>query len=229
MNAKSQSSVSKGSLLNNFHYLWRNSMELGIWFAFVIACVVFSLAPGAGTVASINNSMMGGMKAALKGLIGLQLALALHILVVSLGLGALLASSAVFFEVVKYTGAAYLIYLGFKKWQEQGTLNVVGESNTTIYAQLIKQGFVVNLMNPKSIVFLAAFLPQFVNVNHSAVDQYMILGMTVIVIDSIVMFCYSLLGLFVKPYLSSQKVMSFVNKLFGTLFISMGLVLAKAE
>lgn len=204
-------------------------MELGIWFAFVAACVVFSLAPGAGTVASINNSMMGGINAALKGLIGLQLALALHILVVSFGLGALLASSAVFFEIVKYTGAAYLIYLGFKKWREKGTLNVGESANTTVYGQLIKQGFVVNLMNPKSIVFLAAFLPQFININHSAAEQYMLLGITVITIDSVVMIGYSLLGLFVKPYLSNQKVMSFVNKLFGTLFISMGIVLAKAE
>jgi len=84
-------------------------MDLGIWSVFVAACVVFSLAPGAGTIASINNSMMGGLKSALQGLIGLQLALALHIIIVSCGLGALLASSAVFFEVVKYTGAAYLI------------------------------------------------------------------------------------------------------------------------
>jgi homoserine/homoserine lactone efflux protein len=204
-------------------------MGLGIWFAFVAACVVFSLAPGAGTIASINNSMMGGIKAALKGLIGLQLALALHILVVSFGLGALLASSAVFFETVKYIGAAYLIYLGFKKWREKGALSLGEISNSSVYGQLIKQGFMVNLMNPKSIVFLAAFLPQFVNVNHSVVEQYMILGITVIMIDSVVMFGYSLLGLFVKPYLSSQKVMSLVNKLFGTLFISMGIVLAKAE
>ena len=204
-------------------------MGLGIWFAFVAACVVFSLAPGAGTVASINNSMMGGIKAALKGLIGLQLALALHILVVSFGLGALLASSAVFFEIVKYTGAAYLIYLGFKKWREKEIFNVGESSHTTVYGQLIKQGFVVNLMNPKSIVFLAAFLPQFINVNHSVIEQYLILGITVIVIDSVVMFGYSLLGLFVKPYLSNQKVMFFVNKLFGTLFISMGVALAKAE
>ncbi|KPH56657.1 MULTISPECIES: homoserine/homoserine lactone efflux protein [Pseudoalteromonas] len=204
-------------------------MGLGVWFTFVAACVVFSLAPGAGTVASINNSMMGGIKAALRGLIGLQLALALHILVVSFGLGALLASSAVFFEIVKYTGAAYLIYLGFIKWREKGTLNVGESSNTSVYGQLIKQGFVVNLMNPKSIVFLAAFLPQFVNVNNSPTEQYMILGITVIFIDSVVMVGYSLLGLFVKPYLSNQRFMCFVNKLFGALFISMGIVLAKAE
>jgi len=204
-------------------------MGLGIWFAFAAACVVFSLAPGAGTISSINNSMMGGIKAALKGLIGLQLALAFHILIVSLGLGALLASSAVFFETVKYIGAAYLIYLGFKKWREKGGLNIGKILNPAICDQLVKQGFIVNLMNPKSIVFLAAFLPQFVNINHPVIEQYMILGITVITIDSIIMFGYSLLGLFVKPYLSSHKVMSFMNKLFGTLFISMGVVLARAE
>jgi len=64
------------------------------------------------------------LKSALQGLIGLQLALALHIIIVSCGLGALLASSAVFFEVVKYTGAAYLIYLGIKKWRDKGMLDI---------------------------------------------------------------------------------------------------------
>ncbi|MBE0367960.1 homoserine/homoserine lactone efflux protein [Pseudoalteromonas aurantia] len=204
-------------------------MDIGIWLTFVAACVVFSLAPGAGTITSINNSMTGGIIAAIKGLVGLQLALALHIMVVSFGLGALLASSVTFFEVFKYIGAAYLIFLGIKKWREKGAMNTELAQVSTVYGQLIKQGFIVNLFNPKSIVFLAAFLPQFVNVNHSFSEQYMILGVTVIVIDSVVMLGYSLLGLCVKPYLSNQRVMSFLNKLFGTLFISMGVVLAKSE
>jgi len=204
-------------------------MDLGIWSVFVAACVVFSLAPGAGTIASINNSMMGGLKSALQGLIGLQLALALHIIIVSCGLGALLASSAMFFEVVKYTGAAYLIYLGIKKWRDKGMLDIQEAANVKGYSKLIKQGFVVNLMNPKSIVFLAAFLPQFISTQQPLFEQYSILGLTVVSIDSLVMLGYALLGVFMKPYLTSQKIMEFVNKIFGTLFIGMGIALSRAE
>lgn len=90
-------------------------MALSLWFTFFVACIVFSVAPGAGTVASISNSLNVGFKTAVKGIVGLQLALISHLLIVSFGLGALLASSATAFTVIKYLGAAYLIYVGVSK------------------------------------------------------------------------------------------------------------------
>lgn len=204
-------------------------MEINIWLVFVAACIVFSLAPGAGVISSINNSLNGGLKAAVRGIIGLQSALATHLLIVYLGLGALLASSALFFEILKYAGAIYLLYLGIQKFLKPLEFREEKNNEENGYAKLIRQGFIVNLMNPKSIVFLSAFLPQFLTTKSPLTEQYLILGSTVLFIDAVVMVSYSFLASMVKPYLTSKKVMVGVNNLFGSLFIIMGIMLARAE
>lgn len=205
-------------------------MSLGIWITFAIACIVFSVAPGAGTIASISNSLSGGIHRASVNIIGLELALMLHLLIVSLGLGALLSSSATAFTILKYCGAAYLLYLGLSKFlsrEPAGTSEVSGEEIQA--KKVILQGFLVNMMNPKSILFLAAFLPQFISPQSDATSQYLILGVTVLVIDSAVMFTYASIAGLAKPYFSSPRFMAAQNRLFGILFITIGLSLARAE
>ena len=206
-------------------------MDLNVWITFSAACVIFSLAPGAGAVTAISNSLHGGLKMANKGLIGLQMALLVHLIIVSVGLGALLASSAFAFSVIKYIGAAYLLYLGITKFLSTGDTKLNNSSSSTIVHtnKLIRQGFLVNMMNPKSIIFLAAFLPQFINAQHDLVLQYTVLGTTVLVIDTVVMFSYAIIANFAKPHLSSQRVMTALNRIFGSLFITMGIALAKVE
>ncbi len=206
-------------------------MDFNVWLAFVAACVIFSIAPGAGTITSISNSLNGGLKMANKGLLGLQMALLVHLLIVSVGLGALLASSAFAFVVIKYLGAAYLLYLGVTKFLSNSNLHLENSSSTAVVAtsKLIRQGFVVNMMNPKSIIFLAAFLPQFINSEQAMALQYFILGATVLSIDTLVMLSYAVMANIAKPYLSSPQVMVMLNRVFGSLFITMGVTLARVE
>jgi homoserine/homoserine lactone efflux protein len=204
-------------------------MLLSVWLTFVVACIVFSISPGAGTVATISHSLSGGFKQACKNIAGLQLALVTHLIIVSVGLGALLASSAVAFTAVKYLGAAYLLYLGISKFLEKPTALTGQETVVKSSSQLIKQGFIVNLMNPKSIIFLAAFLPQFVNPNLDMTSQYLLLGLTVVMIDCAVMFSYATLASAVKPWLGKAKFIALQNRIFGSLFVMMGIALAKVE
>ena len=204
-------------------------MDLTVWLTFSAACIVFSIAPGAGAITSINNSLTGGFKTALKGIVGLQCALSTHLVIVALGLGTLLASSALVFEAIKYAGAVYLLYLGIQKFREPAAIAVNSEFVQNGYGQFVKQAFIVNLMNPKSIVFLSAFLPQFLNPSTPMTEQYLILGITVLLIDAVVMMSYAFLASMVKPYLTSPRVMSGINKVFGGLFITMGLALARSE
>ncbi|HEY7864503.1 MAG TPA: LysE family transporter [Psychromonas sp.] len=91
------------------------------------------------------------------------------------------------------------------------------------------KGFVANMMNPKSIVFLAAFLPQFLNPELDLVFQYIALGSTVLMIDLAIMCSYALLATLVKPYLVKSNFVKLQNKVFGSLFIAMGIFLARAE
>ncbi len=204
-------------------------MDLTLWLAFAAACFVFSLSPGAGAITSINNSLTGGFKAALKGIIGLQCALSIHLMVVSFGLGTLLASSVLFFEIIKYTGAAYLLYIGVQKFRQPSAPAINDPYKESGYGQLIRQGLIVNLMNPKSILFLTAFLPQFLTTSAPPQEQYLILGGTVVLMDTLIMLSYAFLASMVKPWLESDRVMLAVNKVFGSLFITMGIVLAKSE
>ena len=208
-------------------------MTFTTWLTFTAACIIFSIAPGAGTVASISTSLAGGLPRAVKNLVGLELAMAVHLLVVSLGLGALLASSATAFTLLKYLGAAYLLYLGATKLLSRKTARL--DAGTTEAAKaiptrkLIGQGFLVNMMNPKSILFLAAFLPQFIVPGPDTALQYLILGATVILVDGAVMFTYSAIAHAARPHVSSPGFMKALDRIFGGLFILIGLSLARAH
>ncbi|MDO6765411.1 homoserine/homoserine lactone efflux protein [Agarivorans sp. 1_MG-2023] len=204
-------------------------MLFSVWLTFVAACIVFSLSPGAGAVATISHSLSGGFKQACKNIAGLQLALIGHVLIVSVGLGALLASSALAFTIIKYLGAAYLLYLGITKFFEKSQTFSTEPQAKKSSSQLVKQGFIVNLMNPKSIIFLAAFLPQFISPNSDLSSQYLILGFTVVLIDCAVMFSYATLASAAKPWLGKAKFMALQNRIFGSLFIMMGVALARVE
>jgi len=140
-------------------------MTLPVWLAFVVACFVFSLSPGAGAVSTMSASLCLGPRRALANILGLQLALSLHILVVAAGLGVLLSSSVWAFTALKLAGALYLIWLGVQKWRETPVLAVPGVTTPeTGPWRLVRTGLLVNLTNPKSIVFLAAW--QLIGFNH---------------------------------------------------------------
>jgi len=205
-------------------------MPLSVWLTFVAACFVFSLSPGAGAVSTMSTSLTQGPRRALANILGLQIALALHIAVVAAGLGMLLSSSAWAFTALKLAGALYLVWLGVQKWREAPVLAVAGSSaaGTSLW-RLVRTGMLVNLTNPKSIVFLAAFLPQFVQHGAPQAQQYLILGLTVLAMDWLVMIGYALLAASVRGALSTPVALRRGNRLFGSLFIGAGLALATAK
>lgn len=205
-------------------------MSISIWLAFVAACIVFSLSPGAGAVATMSTSLAHGPRTALGTILGMQLALALHILLVAAGLGVFVASSIWAFTLLKLGGAGYLIWLGIQKWREQPVLAVPGDnSGENGLWRLARSGFLVNVTNPKSIVFLAAFLPQFLQPGTDFGPQYLILGSTVITVDWLVMIGYAMLAAFVRGAMASPVRLRRGNRVFGTLFIGAGLALASAR
>jgi homoserine/homoserine lactone efflux protein len=205
-------------------------MTLPVWLAFVAACFVFSLSPGAGAVSTMSTSLSLGPRRALANILGLQLALGLHILVVAAGLGVLLSSSVWAFTTLKLAGALYLIWLGVQKWREAPVLAVPGAATPqTGPWRLVRTGLLVNLTNPKSIVFLAAFLPQFVRHGAPQGEQYLVLGLTVLAMDWLVMIGYALLAASVRGIMSTPVALRRGNRLFGSLFVGAGLALATAK
>ncbi|NCD24946.1 MAG: homoserine/homoserine lactone efflux protein [Deltaproteobacteria bacterium] len=204
-------------------------MTWAVWLAFVAACFVFSLSPGAGAVSTMSTSLAQGPRRAMANILGLQIALAVHIVVVAAGLGMLLSSSVWTFTALKLIGALYLVWLGVQKWREAPTLAVAGVRIEGGLWRLVRTGMLVNLTNPKSIIFLAAFLPQFVQAGSPQASQYAILGLTVLAMDWLVMIGYALLAASLRTVMATPVAMRRGNRLFGSLFIGAGLALASAK
>ncbi|MEJ2764410.1 homoserine/homoserine lactone efflux protein [Photobacterium sp. MCCC 1A19761] len=204
-------------------------MSVEIWFAYLATAVVFSLAPGSGTVNSISNGMVYGWRKSLASILGLQVGLGIHILLVGVGLGAIVAQSATAFTMIKWVGVVYLIWLGIQKWREPAPAATAGAKGGASAGQLFRRAVLVNLTNPKSIVFLVALFPQFIDPNGSQSWQLMVLGITTLVIDALVMLGYVTLSSQLTGFLRSGKVMGGLNRVFGSMFIGCGALLATAK
>lgn len=204
-------------------------MELKIWLAYVATAIIFSLAPGSGTVNSIANGINFGMRKSLSAIVGLQLGLAFHIILVGAGIGALVAKSAFAFSMIKWVGVAYLIWLGIQKWRDSKGFKVVESHQQVSSATLLKQAIFINLTNPKSIVFLVALFPQFINPSMPQMPQLLILGVTTIVIDGVVMLGYTGLAAQMGRFVRSDKIIGKLNKVFGSMFVGCGMLLAAAK
>src|SRR5574343_983525 len=137
-------------------------MSLALWRGFVLAAVLVACTPGPGAVLSMSIGMRYGYRSALLAILGLQAALLLQLIVVALGLGALLAASETAFGLLKLAGAAYLIWLGVQKWRAP-VAAIVATSSYLPKRGLFVQGLLVNLTNPKAIVFIGALVPQFID------------------------------------------------------------------
>ncbi|CEO37797.1 homoserine/homoserine lactone efflux protein [Photobacterium kishitanii] len=204
-------------------------MSVEIWLAYVVAAIVFSFAPGSGTVNSISNGMVYGWRKSLASIVGLQLGMAVHIVLVGVGLGALVAQSALAFTVIKWVGVGYLVWLGIQKWREQSTLAIENVDKSVTSGCLFRRAVLVNLTNPKTIVFLVALFPQFINAAQPQLPQLLILGVTTLVIDACVMMFYVCLASRFTGYIRSATVMTRLNRIFGSMFIGCGALLALAR
>ena len=193
----------------------------------MLACWVISISPGAGAIASMSSGLNYGFRHGYSNAIGLQLALALQILIVAAGVGVLFATTSWAFLVVKWFGVIYLLYLAYKQWI--APIQDIEIKQETIYQSrrsLMLNGFVVNMSNPKAIVFLLAVLPQFLDLNRPQWPQYAIMAFTMITIDLIVMAGYTGLAAKVLRLLRSPKQQKYLNRSFAIMFAVAALLLS---
>ena len=196
-------------------------MTLDIWLAFFAACWIISLSPGAGAIASMSSGLQFGFLRGYWNVIGLQIALAVQILVVAAGVGAVLTASALAFNLIKWFGVAYLVYLAIKQWQQRPS-----EIKTDVQAaprvralSMIVKGFLINISNPKAIVFMLAVLPQFIDPQQELVPQYGIMMVTMIAVDMIVMAGYTCLAAKVLLFLRTPRQQRILNRSFASMFV----------
>ncbi|USD41020.1 homoserine/homoserine lactone efflux protein [Vibrio sp. SCSIO 43135] len=204
-------------------------MDTHVWLAYVVTAIVFSLAPGSGTVNSISNGLSYGTRKSLAAIVGLQIGLAFHIILVGAGIGALVAKSALAFSIIKWVGAAYLVWLGIQKWRDTSSLTTQADGTELSAWSMMNKAVLINLTNPKSIVFLVALFPQFIDPAKDQLTQLAVLGVTTVAIDSIVMLGYTSLAAQMGRFIRSERIMMKINKVFGSMFMGCGALLAAAK
>lgn len=199
-------------------------MSLGIWLAFLVAAIVIAVSPGPGAVLSMSIGMRHGYRAAFVAILGLQAALLVQLSIVALGFGALLATSETAFTFLKLLGAAYLVWLGVQRWRAPPQR--LAGSCTVRDRGLFAQGVLVNLGNPKAIIFIGALVPQFITPTAPLLPQYVAIAATLCLIDLLVMSCYALAAVRLGRWLSDPAALRVQNRLFGGLFVTAGAALA---
>ena len=204
-------------------------LDLSTILIFSAAALLLSITPGPDMLYIIARSVGQGRGAGLVSILGIYTGVVVHIAV--LGLSALLASSALAFSVVKYLGAAYLIYLGVRTLM--GSREEVGKlelSRATSY-KIFYQGMITNVLNPKIALFFLAFLPQFVNPESGAVGtQILLLGLLFVVNGALVDVAVALLAGALGNWLKAKTVFWQAQRWFtGTVFIALGIGTAFAD
>ncbi len=199
-------------------------MSLAVWFGFLLAAIVIAVTPGPGAVISMSTGMRQGYRAALVAILGLQTALLAHVAIVAVGLGALLAASETAFSLLKLMGAGYLVWLGIQKWRAP-PLPIDDEHSGTPRKGLFMQGLLVNLSNPKAIVFICALVPQFIDPTGAQFPQYLIIAATLCVTDLVVMSIYALAAARLGSWFHQPECVRLQNRIFGGLFFSAGALL----
>ncbi|QHM72851.1 homoserine/homoserine lactone efflux protein [Mixta intestinalis] len=199
------------------------------WLTYLLTTLILSLSPGSGAINTMSTGISHGYRGAMASIAGLQVGLGLHIMLVGVGLGALFSRSLLAFEILKWAGAAYLIWLGVQQWRTAGAINLDAVSRAMPRRRLFQRAVLVNLTNPKSIIFLAALFPQFVIPHQPQAMQYLVLGATTIVVDIMVMIGYATLATRIAAWIKGPHQMKLLNRIFGGLFIAVGALLASAR
>jgi threonine/homoserine/homoserine lactone efflux protein len=198
---------------------------------FVSTALVLLLVPGPAVLYIFARSVEQGRLAGFVSILGIHTATLVHVTAAALGLSAILASSALAFSLIKYAGAAYLIWLGLKKIF--GRVEAA-DVNTALpvhgHARLLRDGFIVNLLNPKTALFFLAFLPQFVEMDRGHVAmQIAFLGLLFTSLGLMTDGCYALAAGTVGNWLKrSRAYLEMERYVSGLMFIGLGLTAAFA-
>jgi homoserine/homoserine lactone efflux protein len=202
-------------------------MGLSVWITYFAATMILSLSPGPGVFSSISSGLHHGFRLGLWNAVGMQAAGLILVITVSLGLGAILLASETLFSVVKWVGVLYLIYLGIVTWRSPAAgFREESDDNAKTPREVFTRGFLVNITNPKGIVFFAAIFPQFIDIARPQAPQYAILAATTFAVDIVVMMGYTALAAKVFRAMSDPSRLRWVNRTIGGAFVAAGAALA---
>ena len=196
---------------------------------FLLMASVTILSPGPGVVMTLTNALRYGLRGTFGGILGLALGILLVAAISATSLGVLLATSALAFTVIKFAGAAYLIYLGLRLWRAPAFKLSAEQAHAATFGRRFLEGLTLQLTNPKSIFFFLSVFPQFIDPEVSYPIQFTLLVLTFSLLLVLIHTLYALCAKRARGWLASERGGRIVNRSAGTMFIAFGALLANAR
>ncbi|WP_312374225.1 LysE family translocator [Stutzerimonas nitrititolerans] len=195
---------------------------------FLITSLIVVLIPGTGVIFTVSAGLMQGRRAAFLASIGCTLGIIPHLLATVLGLAAVMHASALAFEVLKYAGVAYLLYLAVATWRDRSAFTVQSVKDGRGPSGLVTKAFLLNILNPKLTIFFLAFLPQFVEPGSSSPSLQLLSLSAVFMLMTFAVFAvYGLLAdTFRTAVIESARVQAWLRRGFAGAFAGLGAQLA---
>ena len=202
-------------------------MPLENWLAYTFVTATFLLIPGPTILLVISYSLLRGRQAVFALLLGVGVGDIVAMILSFIGVGLLLQTVTIAFQFLKWIGAAYLIWLGIRMWRSASeSMELSAITDNKVWHAIMANAFVITALNPKSIVFFLAFLPQFINSEKPFITQSLILGSTFLVLAIISVLFYSMLASFTGQQIQLSLIHRWTNRIGGSLLIGAGGMIA---
>lgn len=195
---------------------------------FLLTAIVVCLAPGTGVIYTLALGLGQGRRAAVAAALGCTIGIVPHLIAATLGLAALLHTSAILFQIVKFAGVAYLLYLAWQALKSDGALAVRADAVPQPAFEIARRGALINILNPKLSIFFLALLPPFLSGNPaSATSEMLILGGVFMALTFMIFVLYGIFAARARDrLLQNATVMRWLNRTFAAVFAGLGLRLA---
>ncbi len=200
-------------------------------FEFLITSLIIIASPGTGALYTISTGLGRGARASVVAAFGCTLGIVPHLAAAILGLAAVLHTSAVAFQIFKYLGVAYLLYMAYATLKESGALSVQADGTAKTDVQVIVHAVLINILNPKLSIFFMAFLPQFVDATATNLLPHMLTLSGVFMAMTFAVFAlYGLFAAAVRDHVISRPyVLAWMRRSFAAAFVALGAKLATTE
>lgn len=202
-----------------------------ISFEFLITSLIVVLIPGTGVIFTVSTGITQGRKASIYAALGCTAGIVPHLLATILGLAAIMHTSAIAFQTLKYAGVAYLLYVAYATWQDRSAFSLEETPSRSSARALIVKALLLNILNPKLTIFFLAFLPQFVEPNApNPLSRLLLLSSVFMVMTFAVFVIYGYLAhAFRQTVVESAPVQAWLRRSFAAAFAGLGIHLAFSE
>jgi threonine/homoserine/homoserine lactone efflux protein len=207
-------------------------IDYDFWLMFIGVSIALNAAPGPDVLYIVTKTISSGKKIGFASSLGVCTGAVFHIFLASMGLSAILLTSAIAFTIVKYIGVFYLLYLAYQSFKSNGeNFNIEKKHHKDTFYNAFKQGVLIDILNPKVALFFMAFLPQFLREGYGSVPfQFAYLGFVVILFAIIIEGIYILSADKISSkFRQNRRYSIYLNRVVGTVFLALGIKLATSS